>query len=91
MFKQHPKKQNIGFETEGTLICFPISQQRLLVMDDLHTEPANRYYPLKNGALGAFNYDIWHNGSRFMISGRPIPEVLYEIVSCADFYDAQNV
>ena len=85
VFKQHQEKQIFGFGTEGTLISFPISQRRLLVMDDLHAEPANQYYPLKNGALGAFNYDIWHNGSRFMISGRPIPEVLHEIVSWLTF------
>ena len=91
VFKQHQEKERFGFGTEGMLISFPISQRRLLVMDDLHAEPANQYYPLKNGALGAFNYDIWNNGSRFMISGRPIPEVLHEIVSWADFYEVQNV
>ncbi len=91
VLKQHREKQIFGFGTEGTIIIFPISQRRLLVMDDLHAEPANQYYPLKSGALGAFNYCIWHGGSRFMISGRPIPEVLHEIVTWADFYEAQNI
>lgn len=84
VFKQHQEKQTFGFGTEGTLISFPISQKRLLVMDDLYDEPANQYYPLKDGASGAFNFGIWHNGSRFMISGRPIPQVLQEMVSWTD-------
>ncbi len=84
VFKQHQEKEIFGVGTEGTVIIFPLSQRRLLVMDDLHDEPANQYYPLKPGALGAFNYGIWRNGSRFMISGRPIPEVLNEIVSWGD-------
>ena len=89
--KEHQDKRKFGFGTEGTLISFPISQRRLLVMDNLHAEPANQYYPLESEALGAFNYGIWHNGSKFMISGRPIPEVFHEIVSWADSYDAKNV
>ena len=91
VFKQHQEKQTFGFGIEGTIISFPISQRRLLVMDDLHDEPANQYYPFKNGVLGAFNYDIWHNGSRFMISGRSVPEILHGIVSWADFYEEQKV
>ena len=91
VFKQHQGKQVFGFETEGVLVSFPLSQKRLLVMDDLHDEPANQYYPLKSGALGAFNYGIWRNGSRFMISGRPIPEVLYEIVSWGDAVETPTV
>lgn len=91
VFKYHQEKDVFGFGTKGTLISFPLSPRRLLVMDDLHEEPANQYYPLNPGALGAFNYSIWRNGSRFMISGRPIPEVLNEIVSWGDGFKAKNV
>ena len=48
---------------------------------DLHQEPANQYYPLREGIAGPFNMTIWDSSSRFMITGRPIPEVLSEIVS----------
>ncbi len=91
VFKQHKENQTFGFGTEGTIVSFPISQKRLLMMDDLHDEPANQYYPLKDGALGSFNFSIWHNGSRFMISGRPILQVLQEIVSWGDDHEAQNL
>ncbi|MBI9092265.1 MAG: DUF4238 domain-containing protein [Desulfobacterium sp.] len=90
LFIQHQKKKRFGFGTEGTLITFPLSQRRLLVMDDRQNEPANQYYPLKPGALGAFNYGIWRNARRFMISGRPIPEILSEIVSWSDAFEAKN-
>ena len=85
---EHQTKSIFGFRTPGTIVSFPISQRSLLVMDDMHSEPANQYYPLKEGALGAFNFGIWHNGSRFMISGRSIPEVLHEIISWADTYES---
>lgn len=81
-FNQH--QQIHGFETNGTIIIFPLSQRRLLVMDDLYDEPMNQYYPLKSNQLGLFNYLLWHNSSRFMISGRPISDVLSEIVLWED-------
>lgn len=87
----HPEKEVFGFGTEGTIIHFPLSQKRILVMDDLHDEPANQYYPLNSEALGAFNYGIWNQGSRFLISGRPIPEVLNEINTWAESYHENNV
>ncbi len=89
--KQHQTNQTVGFGTEGTIVSFPLSQTRLLVMDDMHHEPANQYYPLKERAIGAFNYGIWRNGSRFMISGRPIKLVLGEIISWGDNYEAEAV
>ncbi len=45
----------------------------------------------KDGTLGSFNFSIWHNGSRFMISGRPIFQVLQEIVSWGDDYETQSL
>jgi hypothetical protein len=48
---------------------------------DLHQEPANQYYPPREGNVGPFNMTIWHRSSGFMIIGRPIPEVLSEIVA----------
>ena len=87
---QHLTKQIFGFGTEGTIITFPLSQKRLLRMDDMHCEPANQYYPLDNTILGAYNYSLWTNCSRFMITGRPIAQVLTEIVEWADDYERQQ-
>jgi len=81
IFKEHLKKKIFGLDTEGTIISFPLSQRRLLVMDDFYNEPANQYYPLNAGTLGIHNFNIWHNAKRFMISGRPIIDVLNEIIT----------
>lgn len=77
-------REVFGIGTEGTIVSFPLSPTRILTMDDMHSEPANQYYPLKQGNIGAFNYNIWRNGSRFMITGRPIINILREIVSWGD-------
>ncbi len=63
---------------------FPLSPKRLLVLDDKHSEPANQYYPLQKSAAASFNHAIWRNGSRFMITGRPIFEVLSELSSLGE-------
>ena len=73
-----------GFRTPGVIVTFPVSPKRLLVMDDMHDEPANQYYSLRASMGGAFNSHIWHNGSRFMVTGRAIHEVLAEPVEWAD-------
>lgn len=80
----HQQREKYGFGTPGAILTFPLGPKRLLVMDDLHHEPANQYYPLKDGNAGAFNMTTWHSGSRFMITGRPIPEVLAELVALDD-------
>jgi len=80
----HESKEIFGFGTKGTIVTFPLSPKRLLVMDDMHEEPANQYYPLKKANEGGFNHGIWSNGSRFMITGRPVHEVLHEILFWAD-------
>ena len=89
--KQHQKKEKFGFATEGTIISFPLSPTRLLVMDDMHCEPKCQYYPLHNNDPGPFNLLIWRNGSRFMISQRNIDEVLLEMVEWADRYETEYV
>ncbi len=81
---QHPTKTNSGLRTPGVIVSFPASPRRLLAMDDMHHEPANQYYPLQTSAAGAFNCNLWRNGSRFMITGRSVHEVLAEIVEWAE-------
>lgn len=85
--KQHQTKEKYGFGTEGVIINFPLSPTRLLVMDDMHTEPAGQYYPLKNDDPGSFNLMTWRNGSQFMISPRNIDDVLIEITEWANNYE----
>lgn len=77
----HQTLENFGFATPGVKVTFPLSPRRMLVMDDLHHEPANQYYALNEGVAGAFNMTTWRTGSRFMITGRPLAEVLAECVS----------
>lgn len=84
----HPSRTTAGFRTAGAMVSFPLSPTRLLVMDDLHDQPANQYYPLQEPKAGAFNFTLWHGASRFMVTGRPVPEVLGEICSLADDQNA---
>lgn len=84
---QHLTRMVVGFGTEDTVITFPLTQKRVLVMDDRHQEPANQYYPFEKSNGGAFNYSIWRNGSRFMITGRTVPDVLSEILECGEAYE----
>ena len=79
----HPTRKKFGFGTAGTIITFPLSPTRLLVLDDLHYEPQNQYYPLKDSNAGAFNYCVWCGASRFFITGRSVEDVLFEICTIA--------
>lgn len=74
----HEAREKFGFGTPGVIVMFPLGPKRMLMLDDLHGEPANQYYPLKDGIAGAFNMSIWRNASRFLITGRPVTEVLME-------------
>ncbi len=79
----HTNREYYGYGTKGVMIFFPISPSRLLVMDDQHDEPANQYYGLVPTNAGAINMTIWRNAKRFLITGRPVSEVLLEINSLA--------
>jgi len=87
---QHHSRQTFGFGTPDVMVSFPLGPRRLLIMDDMHHEPANQYYPLQESAEGAFNLGIWKNGSRFMITGRPVHCVLAEIVKWAEAHDSRD-
>jgi hypothetical protein len=80
----HDSRETFGIGTEGSTVSFPLSPTRMLVMDDLHEEPGNKYYPLKEGSIGALNFATWHASNRFMVTGRPVHSVLSEIVEYAD-------
>lgn len=88
--KHHMTKPSFGFRTEGVVVVFPLSPTRILLMDDMHHEPANQYYPLLEGSEGAFNFGMWRNGSRFMVTGRAVHDVLSEIVRWADAHERRD-
>ena len=77
----HLEREKFGFGTPGVMVTFPLGPKRMLIMDDMHHEPASQYYALKDANAPSFNLTTWRNGSRFMITGRPVPEVLGEIIS----------
>lgn len=80
----HEIREKVGFGTDGATIMFPLSPRRMLVMDDLHAEPANQCYPLREGNEASFNFSIWRTAERYMITGRPVGEVLQEICALGD-------
>lgn len=81
---QHPTRKVFGLGTEGVIVSLPLSPTRVLILDDEFEEPGDQYYMLKWENLGGFNYGIWHGGSRFLITGRSVPEVLSEIIGWSD-------
>lgn len=62
---------------------FPISPTRMLHLDHLHDQPANRYYPLKDDGSAA-NVLLWRNALEYMFSHRPTDEVCTAIVADAE-------
>lgn len=80
----HMTRKRYGYDTTDTIITFPISPSRVLIMDDLHNEPANQYYRVLDLNIGAVNIATWRGARRFFITGRPIPEVLSEFVAFMD-------
>lgn len=77
----HETLDRHGVETEGAIITFPLSPTRILVMDDMHAEPANQCYSLAEGVGPSFNALLWSKANRFLITGRAVLEVLEEMVS----------
>ena len=80
---QHQSRDVFGVGTPGSIVIFPLTPRRLLVMDDRHEEPPNQYYSLDHNSVGPLNGLIWRNG-RLLLTGRPIPDVLAELVSADD-------
>lgn len=80
----HLSRASFGYGTQDTILTFPLSPSRVLIMDDLHGEPANQYYPVIESNIAAINMTAWRNAEKFLITGRPIPEVLIEFDSMSD-------
>lgn len=88
--KVHQKRETFGFGTRGTIVSFPLSPSRVLLMDDNHAEPAHQYYPLLAGDPAALNFTTMRNAETFIISPRPVDDVLREIVQYADAWEREN-
>jgi hypothetical protein len=79
----HRTREKFGLGTPGTIVTFPLSPTRVLLLDDQFREPGNQYYPLVPEGPGAINYTIFHGAHDLMISPRSLNEVLTEIVTAA--------
>lgn len=77
---QHQSKEVFGVGTPGSILIFPLTPRRLLVMDDRHEQAPNQSFLLNRDSVGPLNGLIWRNG-RLLLTGRPIPDVLTELVA----------
>ena len=79
MFNQD--KNVYGLATEGTVVNFPISPTRVLIMDDRFNQPVSQYYPLSDIGAGPANILTWTEAHKFMITGRHPDEVCQEMIT----------
>jgi hypothetical protein len=80
----HQTREVFGFGTPGTIVSFPVSPTRVLMMDDRHDQPKGQYYPLATTGPAFENGLAWRNCERFMISPRHPDEVCAEILETAE-------
>ena len=73
----HPSLRFNGFKDADSTTIFPLGPTRLLVMDNRHSEPDGRYYPLNPEC--SWNSMIWQNALDFMFSSRNPETVCREI------------
>jgi hypothetical protein len=72
-----------GLSDSGTLIFFPLSPTRLLVMDHNHKEPSGQYYPLAANP-GSMNMLLFREANEYLFSSRDPDRVCAEICADAD-------
>ncbi|MES1985900.1 MAG: DUF4238 domain-containing protein [Pseudomonadota bacterium] len=72
-----------GLRHPETMVTFPLSPTRVLMMDHRHNEPDAQFYPLKHDPA-ATNMLIWRNAIEHMFSPRNPHEVCAELVSDAE-------
>lgn len=80
----HTSREIFGLGTPGTIVSFPISPTRVLMMDDRHDEPVGQYYPLAETGPGPSNITAWHACDRLMISPRHTDQVCAEMLAWGD-------
>jgi hypothetical protein len=79
----HPSMRYRGLDHPETIVYFPLSPTRMLVMDNRHSEPDANYYPLKADP-GSFNFILWHNAAEYMFSHRHPDLVCSEMLQEAE-------
>ena len=52
---QHQSNEVLGVGTSGSIVTFPLTPRRLLVMDDKHEQRPNQHYPLNRDSVGPLN------------------------------------
>lgn len=80
----HLTHETFGLSTPGTIVSFPISPTRVLMMDDRHGEPKGQYYRLAEAGPVPANITAWNACDRFMISSRPTDDVCAEMLAWED-------
>ena len=81
------ERETFGLKSKGTIITFPLSPTRILVLDDMHNKPNGRYYHLGDEGPGPINLTIWRNAENFMVSPRHTDDVCVEMLSWADEFE----
>lgn len=72
-----------GLRHFQAMVTFPLSPTRILVMDNRHTEPDARFYPLKHDPAST-NMLIWRNAIDHMFSPRDPHQVCAEMNADAE-------
>lgn len=80
----HPSLTFRGINNPETSVVFPIGPTRVLCMDHLHDQPANQYYPLKNGSAAAQNVLMWRYSIEHIFSHQHPDIICGEMVEEAE-------
>ena len=72
-----------GLKHPETMVTFPLSPTRVLMMDNRHSEPDAQFYPLKHDPAST-NMLIWRNAIEHMFSPRNPNEVCAEMIADAE-------
>lgn len=83
----HPSLKFKGIGDPETMINFPLSPTRMLVLDNHKDEPDGTYYRLKDENPAPLNLLIWRNAIDHMFSSRHTDEVLRELDADAMAYE----
>lgn len=69
-----------GINTKGTIISFPISPNRLLLLEDnINNSSDVLYHPLNKGHHPYFNSPLWGSDNNFIISSNNLEIIVDEI------------
>lgn len=80
----HASLELRSIKNKGTLILFPLSPTRVLLLDHKNYEPDGQYYSLWKGGAPAINGLLWRNASEHMFSAFDPDIVCSEMVQFAD-------